>query len=69
MQFGIIDGVPGVGISKNVYQTENGRLRADVGAINFIPYVSASGRVYEHDAANLKEIFSEEMQSGVDVTI
>ncbi len=69
LQFGVIGGVPGIGISKNVYQNENGRVRADLWAINFIPYVSASGRVHEHGADNLKEIFSEEMSTGVDVTI
>ncbi|MDD3145544.1 MAG: hypothetical protein PHV23_05550 [Candidatus Gracilibacteria bacterium] len=69
LQIGIINGVPGIGIAKNIFKTKKGGFRVDVGAVNLIPMISASGVIKEAEYEEFKKLFPKEIDSKTQVTL
>ena len=69
LSFGIIDWVPWVWIAKNIYKSDNERLRVDVWAVNFIPIISASWVLKEWDIGEFKKLFPNEIDKSAKVTL
>lgn len=67
--FWIINWVPWIGISKNIYQTENGWFRLDAWVVNFIPVLWASWELSEWQIDEFKELFPNDIDWSAQVNI
>ncbi len=67
--FGIINWVPWIGISKNIFKTEDGWFRVDAWAVNFIPILWAAWELSEWEINEFKELFPNEIDWSAQVNI
>jgi len=67
----IVNGIPWVGLSKMIYETDNKRFRLDAWFINFVPFWSARAVIKEWnlDEEQFKELFPDELDAWVKVVL
>lgn len=69
LAFGVINGIPGVGIAKQIYQTENKRLAVNVGMMNLVPFVGAKWILKEGEVEEMKKLFDREIDGSSEITL
>lgn len=67
---GMINGVFGIQLGKEVYVSDDGRLKASAGLVNFYPYVAATYKINEANIGELQNLFQRTSQeTGYNVNV
>lgn len=68
--FGIINGVAGFQVGKEVYVSEDGKLKVWAGLVNFYPYISANYKINEGNIGEIQNLFQRNAQeTGYNVNV
>ena len=69
VQLGYFNWMPGFWIAKNIIKSEDWKYLINIWAINFVPYIAWSYKIYDPKIDEIKELFPDKINDKISVTV